>query len=155
VGRFLRTPTILAILLGIVANLTGLRAVMDNAVIGQSLLTAIGFLKPLTSPLILIVIGYTMVFHRTHLRETAAYIVTRTLLVLGLGALTLFVIQSLVPGLDPLFTAAFFAFILLPAPYILPLYIKDEAEAGFITQLLVYSTVVSLVGHVVLLGLSL
>ena len=154
IGRFLKTPTILAILLGIVANLTGLRAVMDNTAIGQSMLAAVGFLKPLTSPLILIVIGYTMVFHRTHLRETVAYIVVRTSLVLGLGALTLFAIQRLIPGLDPLFATAFIAFILLPAPYILPLYIKEEEEAGFFTQLLVYSTVVSLIGYVVLLGLS-
>ena len=127
---------------------------MDINVIGQSLLAVIEFLKPLTSPLILIVIGYTMVFGRTHFRETVIFIFTRMVLVLGIGTLILFIIKYFIHDLDPLFTTAFYAFILLPAPYILPLYIKDEKEAAFFTQLLVYSTLVSFVAYGILFGVS-
>lgn len=153
--HFLKTPTIIAIVLGVAANLSGVRQLMNENVLGQSMLAVIEFLKPLTSPLILIVIGYTMVFHRTHFRETAVYVLSRILLVLGLGALVLFTIERLIPGLDPLFTTAFYAFILLPAPYILPLYIRDKEESAFFTQLLVYYTVISFVGYGILIGLSL
>ncbi len=152
--QFLKTPTVIAILLGIAVNLFGIRPLMSENVIGMSLLSVIGFLKPLTSPLILIVIGHTMVFRRTNLRETAAYIVTRLVLVLGLGTLVLLAILRLIPGIDPLFVQAFYAFILLPAPYILPLYIKDREEAAFFTNLLVYSTVITFLGYGVLLGVS-
>lgn len=155
VKHFIKTPTIIAIVLGVAANLFGIRQLMNENVVGQSLLAVIEFLKPLTSPLILIVIGYTMVFRRTNLRETAAYILSRIILVLGLGVLVLFAIEYLIPGLDPLFRTAFYAFILLPAPYILPLYIRDKEESAFFTQLLVYYTVISFVGYGVLIGLSL
>lgn len=152
-GHFLKTPTIIAIVLGVVVNLTGVRQLMNENMVGQSLLAVIGFLKPLTSPLILIVIGYTMVFYRTHLREIVVYVLSRNVLVLGLGTLFLFAIKQFVHGLEPLFTTAFYAFVLLPAPYILPLYIQDEEESAFFTQLLVYSTVVSFVGYGILVGL--
>lgn len=153
IRHFFKTPTIIAIVMGIVANLSGVRQLMDENILGQSILTAIGFLKPLTSPLILIVIGYTMVFYRTQLRETLVYIMSRNILVIGLGTLLLFVIKHFIHGLDPIFTIAFYAFILLPAPYILPIYIKDEEEAAFFTQLLVYSTIISFVGYGILVGL--
>lgn len=154
-GQLIKMPTIIAIILGVAVNLTGIRPALTGNVIGQSVFAVIDFLKPVVSPLILIVIGYTMVFRRTDLGRTAAYILMRIALVLGLGILTLLAVTRLIPGLStPLFVQAFFAFILLPAPYILPLYIRNRGEADFFTQLLVYSTVVSLVGYGVLIGLS-
>jgi hypothetical protein len=153
--HFFNTPTIIAIVLGIIFNLSGIRQLMDETIIGQSLLAVIEFLKPLTSPLILIVIGYTMVFRRTNFRETAVYILSRMVLVLGLGTVVLFAITHYIHNLDPLFTTAFYAFILLPAPYILPLYIRDEEETTFFTQLILYSTIVSFVGYGILVALSL
>ncbi|MDF2594419.1 MAG: hypothetical protein K0R69_760 [Clostridia bacterium] len=154
IGQFLKTPTIIAIVLGVAANLTGIRPLMNEHVIGQSLLAVITFLKPLTSPLILIVIGYTMVFQRTHLRKAVTYILSRFVLVMGLGTLVLFAIIRLIPDLDALFIQAFYAFILLPAPYILPLYIQKQEEVDFFTQLLVYSTAVSFIGYGILVGVS-
>ena len=154
-GQLMKMPTIIAIILGVAVNLTGVRPLLTANVIGQSLFAVIEFLKPVVSPLILIVIGYTMVFRRTDTGRTAAYILARIALVLGLGVVTLLAVTRLIPGLGtPVFVQAFFAFILLPAPYILPLYIRDRAEADFFTQLLVYSTVVSLAGYGILIGLS-
>ena len=154
IKQFLKMPTIIAIVLGIAVNISGIRPLMNENVIGLSLLSVIGFLKPLTSPLILIVIGYTMVFKHTNIRETAVYIISRMILVLGLGTLVVFAVKNLIPGIDALFIQAFYAFILLPAPYILPLYIKDEEEAAFFTQLLVYTTVITFIGYGVLLYVS-
>ncbi len=149
--HFLKTPTILAIVFGVVTNLTGIRAMMEMNIFGQSILSAIEFLKPLTSPLILIIIGYTLSFRLTKLREIGIYLIARMLFVLGIGIIVLLLIKQLVSGLDPLFTIAFYAFILLPAPYILPLYINDKEETEFFTQLLLYSTIVSFVGYGILI----
>lgn len=152
--HFLKMPTIIAIILGVVVNLLNIRPMMNDNVIGQSILTMIEFLKPLTSPLILIIIGYTMVFKRTNLREVGVYIISRLVMVLGVGTLVLLMIMHVIPGLDKLFIQAFYAFILLPAPYILPLYIKDQEEGAFFTQILVYSTAVSFVGYGILVWFS-
>lgn len=152
--QFLKTPTIIAIILGILVNLGGIYTKIQGSAIGGSMLAVIEFLKPLTSPLILIVIGYTMIFRRGNFREMAVYILTRLSLVMGLGAILLLAVRFLVSGLDPLFSQAFYAFILLPAPYILPLYIQDQKEGAFFTQLLVYSTAVSFIGYAILVGVS-
>ena len=152
-GQFLKSPTVIAIILGILVNLTGIRPLIDSNVFGQSLLAVIEFLKPLTSPLILIIIGYGMVFSHSNIRETIVYILSRNIMVIGFGILFLFVIKRFVHGLDPIFDVAFYAFILLPAPYILPLYIRDETESVFFTQLLVYTTVVSFIGYGILVAL--
>lgn len=152
--QFLKTPTIIAIISGILINLSGIYPKIEESPIGGSILVVIEFLKPLTSPLILIVIGYTMIFHRVNLREMGVYILSRLVLVMGLGAMLLVAVRFLIPNLDPLFNQAFYAFILLPAPYILPLYIQDQKEAAFFTQLLVYSTAVSFIGYAILVGVS-
>ncbi len=152
--QFLKTPTIIAIISGILINLSGIYPKIEESSIGGSILAVIEFLKPLTSPLILIVIGYTLIFHRENLREMAVYILSRLALVMVLGAILLLTVRFLIPDLDPLFDQAFYAFILLPAPYILPLYIQDKKEAAFFTQLLVYSTAVSFIGYAILVGVS-
>lgn len=149
--QFIKTPTIIAIILGIVVNLSGIYPLMKSNVIGQSLFAVVEFLKPLTSPLILLIIGYTMGFHRTNLKEVAVYIITRIVLVMSLGTLLVFTIINIIPDIDPLFVQAFYAFILLPAPYILPLYIKNQEESTFFTQVLVYNTVITFIGYGVLL----
>lgn len=147
-------PTIIAIVLGVVINLLEIRPAMDHNVFGQSILSMIEFLKPLTSPLILFIIGYTMVFQRANLREAGIYIITRLVMVLGIGPLVLLMIMRVIPEFDKLFIQAFYAFILLPAPYILPLYIKDQEEGAFFTQILIYSTAVSFVGYGILVWFS-
>lgn len=152
--QFLNSPIIIAIILGFLVNLSGIYPIIEGTSIGVSFLATIEFLKPLTSPLILIVIGYTMVFQKRNLREMMLYILTRFPLVLGLGTIVLFEIRSLIPDLDSLFTQAFYAFILLPPPYILPLYIQEKKETIFFTQLLLYSTIVSFIGYGILVGLS-
>lgn len=152
--QFIKMPTIIAIVLGLVVNLSGIHPLMNSNIFGQSLFTVVGFLKPLTSPLILIIIGYTMAFQRTNLREAAVYILSRIILVMSLGTLVVVVIIQVIPDLDTLFVQAFYAFILLPAPYILPLYIKNREETTFFTQLLVYTTVITFIGYGVLLYMS-
>ncbi|HOO28790.1 MAG TPA: hypothetical protein PLU43_10015 [Lachnospiraceae bacterium] len=154
VMEFLKTPTIAAILIGVAVNLLGLYPVLEGNVIGKSVLETVGLLTPLTSPLILIVIGYNMSFARGGLKEITAYLSARILLTLGIGTLVFFLINSMVHGLDPLFTEAFYAFLLLPAPYILPLFISEQEEAAFFTQLLVYSTLLTFIGYGVLAWFS-
>lgn len=150
ITKFIKTPTILAILFGIILNVTGIRIYLDTVLLGQSLQTLLDFLKPLTSPLILIIIGYTMILKKGNFKKLSFYMLTRMILVLGVGTVVLFFINVVVKDLGPLFNIAFYAFICLPAPYILPLYIKDKNEVEFMTQLLVYSTIMSFLFYGVL-----
>jgi hypothetical protein len=154
IKEFIKTPTIMGIILGIIFNVLGIYEGFGETLIGSSIYTTLNFLAPLTSPLILMVIGYSMTFKHLDWKEAGIYIVSRWLVVLGLGVPLLYVILAIIPEIDPLFVQAFFAFILLPAPYILPLFIKEEKEAAFFSQLLVYSTLTSFLGYIVLLWIT-
>ena len=150
-SQILKTPTMVAIIAGIIINLSGLYDAVGATLIGAGIYATLDFLKPLTSPLILIIIGYTLVFDKSHLKENLRYLLTRTFLVLslGIGILSLFYLGNI--KIDTLFMQAFFAFILLPAPYILSVYIKDKKESEYFTQLLLYNTALSFVFYVILL----
>lgn len=155
VKSFLKSPTIIGIVVGVSANLLNIYDAFGATLIGGAVYGTIDFLIPLTAPLILMVIGYSLSFKKMDYKEAAIYIVGRWVLVLVIGVPFLMVIQWLVPNLDSLFVTAFFAFILLPAPYVLPLFIKEAKESEFFSQLLVYSTVTSFIGYVVLMALTL
>ncbi len=148
--QFIKTPTILAILLGVAVNLAGWYEPIGASIIGGSFYEAMAYVTPLTSPLILIVIGHSLKFGSLDPKKTLAYLGFRSFFVLGLGTLAYWLIISLVDGLDPIFATAFYAFILLPAPYIQPLYIKEKKEAAYFSQLLVYGTLLTFVGYIVL-----
>lgn len=148
---FLKTPTIIAILFGISFNLLNIYYTFGDTLVGGSIYATLTFLTPLTSPLILLVIGYSLSFKHLNIKEAIIYISLRWIIVLGLGVPLLYIILNLIPNLDPLFPQAFFAFILLPAPYILPLFIDNDNESEFFSQLLVYSTMLSFIGYIILL----
>ena len=155
VKAFIKTPTIIGLVIGLVFNVLNIYETVGLTIIGGGVYSTISMLMPLTSPLILIVIGHSMTFKLLDMKEALLYIVARLFLVLSLGTLLIIAVFRIIPGIDPLLLQAFYAFILLPAPYILPLYIKDSKEAAFFTQLLVYSTIVTFVGYGLLLWISL
>ena len=152
---FIKTPTILGIIIGVCFNILNIYGPFGQTIIGSSLYATIDFLAPLTSPLILIVIGYAMNFGKINGKEATTYLLARWVMVLGIGVPMLWLIKGLIQNLDPIFDQAYYAFILLPAPYILPVFIKKQEESDFFSQLLVYSTLTSFVGYIVLLWVSL
>jgi len=154
IKSFVKNPPIIGIAIGIVFNLLNLYKIVGDTVFGGSIYSTIAFLTPLTSPLILIVIGYSMTFGAVKIKEALVYIFTRWILVFSIGSFLLWIISSFIYGLDPLFTIAFYAFIILPPPYLLPLLMDEKSEGEYFSQLLVYSTVISFIGYVILYGVS-
>jgi predicted permease len=152
---FVKSPPIIGIAFGVLFNLLNLYDTVGATLIGGSVYATLGFLMPLTSPLILIVIGYSITFGSVKFKDAFVYIGARWLLVMPIGTGIFWVITTLVKGLDPLFGIAFYAFILLPPPYILPIFIEDKNENQYFSQLLVYSTLVSFGGYILLLAFNL
>lgn len=148
---FLKTPTIIAIFLGIVFNLSGMYIPFGLTAFGAGVYATLAMITPLTSPLILIVIGYSMTFEKSGAAKVLAYVGGRALIVGILGVSTMFLAIKMSGISDPMFALSFVAFLLLPPPYILPLYIREQKEAEFFSQMLVYSTVVSFVGYILVM----
>ena len=153
IRKFFRTPTVIAILLGVAVNLLNVYPTLVTQTTGQAILRGLNMTSGMVAPLILIVIGNSLSFKKIPLRKSVVLLATRWLVVLGLGY-TLLSLMTRFLSLDPFFKIAFYAFILLPPPFILPLFIKpkNKTEIVFFSELLIYYTLLSFIGYTVFMG---
>jgi hypothetical protein len=152
--KFITTPVILGILGGLLANVTGLYAFLQTVFWGNAILNTMTTVSNICVPLILMIVGYSLVIEKNNAVKVAEYIVARLIPVLVFGTLTLYLIHLLVGPSDPLFNIAFYAFIILPPSYLVPVFVKDnEEERHFFSQAVVYFTLVSFAGYIVLMAL--
>jgi hypothetical protein len=146
---FLRTPVILAILLGVAGNLVGLGALLDSNPLSASVLRTLALLGACTTPLIAVVIGYSTRLRRGALSRPARTVAVRLAAWLVLAVPFALVVVRGVLGLDPLFAAAVLTMAVLPPPFVIPLYLgsgeEADAERDYVADTLSLATVVTLV----------
>ena len=149
---FLKTPVIIGILAGGVANIFGLYKVLEAQPLSSSLLRTSEILASMTTPLVAIVIGYGLRFRKGSLSEPARTVFLRSALwiILALIFNTLVIRQLL--ELDRLFEAAVFMMAILPAPFVIPFYLseKNNNEKEYILNTLSLGTIFALFASVVI-----
>lgn len=151
-NKFLRTPVILGILGGLFVNLTGLYNFMSTVFWGKAIFSAMTLLSNVTVPLILMMVGYSLILERANSKKMLYYTIVRLVLNLSVGSIFLILINLLVGTLDPLFNLAFYAFLIQPPSYLVPVLVKDsEEERHFFSQAVVYYTLVSFAGYIILM----
>jgi len=127
-ANFLRTPVILAILAGLLANPLSLVSWLESYPITNSLVVTLGMVGGLTTPLVALVIGYEMHLQRNNLGKPLLTTGVRLLYWVPLAlAINTYLIGRFL-GLDPIFQAAVLTMLLLPPPFVIPLFMKDAAE---------------------------
>ena len=143
---FLKSPIIIAIILGILVNLFGIFDTIESTLVGKSIFEALTKLSAITIPLILMVVGYSIRIRETKLLESFKLIAIRFATVMLVGTGLYYVITLLIGNIDPIFFKAFFAFILLPPPYILPIMMKkDSTEILFFSNTIILYTLWSFI----------
>ena len=141
---------------GIGLNLLGLREVLSEYPITGGLMYTLQFLANLTIPLILIIVGYGIKFDRYGLKEAATVVVIRLGILIPLALLiNALVIRNLL-GLSPVFEAAVFTLLILPPPFIIPLYAPQNIgdEKRYINNVLTLYTIVSVAIYIVYFALN-
>jgi malate permease and related proteins len=145
-GAFFKSPVILAILAGIFFNLLGIQELLRQAPVSGALMTVLQFLGSLVVPLILLIVGYSIQFDRQGVRAALPTVLLRlsVLLPLALG-MNYFVIRGWL-GLEPIFEAALFTLLVLPPPFIIPLYMRPELveEKHYVNNVLALYTLFSI-----------
>jgi predicted permease len=152
-GSFIRSPVIVAIVAGIAASLAGLRDVLYDGPIVGGVMNTLVFLAALTVPLILLIVGYGIQLDRRAVREAATPVGIRLAILLPLALLLpILLYDSLLDG-NPYSQAALFTLLILPPPFIIPLYMKADLpdERRYVNNVLSLYTVVSIVLFVIYL----
>ena len=150
--NFLITPVIIAIIGGILFNVSGAYGYLESVLLGQTVFTAMNTVAGLTTPLVAIVIGYGLNFKPGRVFPAVQTVILRLVVWLSLALLVnQFIIRQWF-HLDSIFEAAVLLMFILPAPFVIPLYSKssDEAEQDYILNTLSIGTIAALIGVVVI-----
>jgi len=146
VANFFRTPVILGILGGIIANRIGLLVLLSSWPVSASLVTTLEIIAGLTTPLVAIVIGYEMRLQAGSLARPAGTIGLRLLYWVPLGVLLSVLVVGRVLRLDAVFQAAVMTMFILPPPFVIPLFMRtaSEEERTYVVNTLSLATLVTL-----------
>jgi malate permease and related proteins len=152
---FIRTPVILAILGGILANRVGLVTWLEAQPLASSLVITLEIIAGLTTPLVAVVIGYEMRLERNRLSQPALTVAIRLACWLPLGVLIATVIIGQLLALDPVFQAALLTLFILPPPFVIPLFIPQasEEQRTYVVNTLSLATLVTLLAFAIVGGL--
>jgi predicted permease len=147
IKNFISSPVIIAIILGLLFNILNLKDLLESFVMTKAVFQSLNYLAGLTVPLILIIIGYNIRFEFQLLKKGIPFIITRlTLIIAVVIFIDIFIFQKLF-RLDKIFSAALYTFVLLPPPFILPLYIKkdNEEELSYVNGVIVLYSLFSII----------
>lgn len=146
---FLKTPVILAILGGLLFKATGLTELFAASPLLNSGLETLGLLGAMTTPLVALVIGYELTLRAGALAKPVRTVAVRLLIWLPFGlALSVFVVGRLL-GLDQEFQAAVLTMVLLPPPFVIPMFMAraTEEDANYVVNTLTLATLVTLFAY--------
>jgi predicted permease len=146
VRTFFKSPVIIAILAGIILNVTGVQEPLYRLPLTGALMATLQFLGNLTIPLILMLVGYGIKLDRHGVKDALRVVLIRLTILIPLAlVLNMFLIRNLL-HLERPFETALFTLLILPPPFIVPLYARPEMieEKRYINNVLTLYTVVSI-----------
>lgn len=147
IRSFLSSPLIIAILAALLLNTTGLYTAVAQAGAIESVIETLRSISALTSPLILIVIGFQLDFQRAEIGKSFKIILLRYAAVLVFGTLFAVGVDAFIMPVRGLMLYAFVTFLLLPPPFVIPVFLPDSAkqESTFYNSTLVIYTAATLI----------
>lgn len=155
-GRmFFTSPVIIAILASIFLNIIGAEQFLFERPVTGAIMATLQYLSSLAIPLILIIVGYGIRFDRHGIRDGVLLIAVRLLILIPVALLLNYALIRGLLDLEEPFEAALFTLLILPPPFIIPLYARSDLgdEKQYITNVLTLYTVVSIIlyaGYVIL-----
>ncbi len=144
---FLSSPVVIAILLSIFFNILGWQELLRTMPVTGAVMATLDFLATLTIPLILIIVGYGIKLDRQGLGEAARPVIIRLAILLPLAfLLNTFLIRGLL-DLPKAYEVALFTLLVLPPPFIIPLFMRPEllSEKRYVNNVLTLYTIVSII----------
>ena len=146
ITAFVKAPPIIAIMIGIVLNLLGAAETLYAWPITGGLMSTLEFTGQLTIPLILIIVGYGFKLEAHGFKDVLAVVAFRMACLIPIALfLNAYFLRDML-NLPPAFEAGLFTMLILPPPFIVPLFMKaeDVEERRYVNNVLTVNTVVSL-----------
>jgi len=144
--QFVTSPVVIGLVSGIVLGALGFADTIKTAPVLSSLYVAMTHLATMIVPLILIIVGYGIRIRREGLGEVLAFVGLRYALIVPAALILNHLVVGGWLGLAAPFQIAFFVLMILPPPFIIPVFMQraGEAERAYVNNALAVSTIVSL-----------
>ena len=143
VKDILVSPIIWAVAAGILLGATGLYRAMGAWGVAGILDSLTSFLSAPTGMIILLTVGYDLVMKEIRWKDTARYIVLRLVTVAILGGILIAINRFLMGG--TIHEGAVVLMMILPPPYVLPIFADDPKQRTALSSALSALTLVTLI----------
>lgn len=139
----LKSPIFNSAVFGAIFGATGLGLLINHSPAGPAIDAALSYVSAPTGMLMLFVVGYELEMSKKVLKRAFEAAVARFSILFILCAVVLFLLKLIFPVSDFLFWSIILMF-LLPAPFVLPLFVDNDEDAGYISTSLSVSTLISI-----------
>lgn len=146
------SPVVIAIAVGVLIGATGLYGVMEQTGISVLFDTCTNFVSAPTSAIILLTIGYDLVIKNIAWGKVMAVSGVRIAIMLVMRIIAGVVVRAI--GLGSSLDMALNVMMILPPPYVLPVFADDEEEREYVSAALSGMTVLSIIAFMVLAALA-
>lgn len=142
------SPTVIAILAGIVLGATGIYSLMTQSGINTIIDSCTDFVSAPTGAIILLCIGYDLVPGQIPWLRVGKVSFLRIIIMLVLRIVTGLVVRAL--GMDNSLDYALNVMFILPSPFVLPVFADDEQQRTYVSSTLSVSTCITIIGFIIL-----
>ena len=142
------SPIIIAIVVGVLIGATGLYQALIPSGVSGIFTACTDFVSAPTSMLILLTIGYDLVFADIPWAATAKVVAVRFVILMILRFVLLGLLHLFWPDVN--LTPAINVMFILPPPFVLPVFADDADQRVYVSSALSMSTLVSIAGFAVL-----
>jgi len=147
---FLKSPPVIGILFGLLFGTLGVFEGVSEGEFLNVVLTTLNYLGALVVPLICLVIGYELQFNPNGLKKAVLTTVIRLTIAVVLGVTLGELVFKGVLGFGNTFVLAFVTMLVLPPPFVTPIFLKsrDEEEKQFVLNTLSIHTIGTLIVYI-------
>ncbi|MBS3736204.1 MAG: AEC family transporter [Candidatus Bipolaricaulota bacterium] len=144
---FLKSPPVIGILFGLLFGTLGVFEGVSEGEFTNVILTTLNYLGALVVPLICLVIGYELQFNPKGIKKALLTTVIRLTILVVMGVALGGLIFSGLLGFGHTFVLAFVTMLVLPPPFVTPIFLepRDEEEKQFVLNTLSIHTIATLI----------
>ena len=137
------TPILWAVAAGVLIGATGLYAVLEQWGVSGVLNASTDFLSAPTGMIILLTVGYDLVIKEIPWKKTAGFIAMRLVIMVSCFAVSVLLNRTVLGGM--LFEGAMLLMLILPPPYVIPVFSDEPAERVSVSSALSAMTLMTIV----------
>ena len=142
VKDFVTSPTLIAVVLGIIVGATGLIDLLEQWGVTKIIFAVTDMISAPTGTIILFAVGYDLVLREIPWKKTAGMIAMRLVVAGAMLALVIFLNRTVLKGM--IFEGAAVLLFMLPPPYVIPIFADEPSERAHISGSLSALTLITM-----------